>query len=70
MMMFLFADVLAKIEANQLKDFDWISEKEKKEMALAEKKRKAIEAIRLEDERLSMYEVNFIYCNMSTIDIL
>ncbi|KAI8746647.1 hypothetical protein BgiBS90_033414, partial [Biomphalaria glabrata] len=39
-------DVLAKIEANQLKDFDWISEKERKEMALAEEKRKAIEAAR------------------------
>ncbi|XP_055891750.1 uncharacterized protein LOC106067794 [Biomphalaria glabrata] len=50
----LLENVLAKIEANQLKDFDWISEKERKEMALAEEKRKAIEAARLEDERLML----------------
>ncbi|KAI8746646.1 hypothetical protein BgiBS90_033413, partial [Biomphalaria glabrata] len=37
--------VYAKIAANQMKDFDWISEKERKEMALAEKRKKELEEL-------------------------
>ncbi|XP_055892516.1 uncharacterized protein LOC129927430 isoform X2 [Biomphalaria glabrata] len=41
----LVENVYAKIEANQMKDFDWISQKYKRDMYIAEKKKKEMEEL-------------------------